>query len=98
MNDKPHAKRWIWTARVYWVAALLAIYVLGIGPACRFKSDVGEVLGYDLCEDCVWTFYKPLVLISRNDLARGLIVDYINWWGPECHVVYNHEYCDGIDY
>jgi len=63
--------------RVLTVLALIALYVLSIGPAAKL-SEMGVVPW----EDCV-LFYLPLFAGSACvPGGHKLLTTYIHWWSP----------------
>jgi hypothetical protein len=63
--------------RLGWVLALLALYVLSIGPVGRL------VMAGFLNERVFVVLYAPLVFASRNSkLCENALTWYDSLWGP----------------
>ena len=59
------------------IALVLAIYVLGIGPAYRWGFSADPVASR-------WTYrtYWPLATLSRYRIPGTVLAAYINLWSP----------------
>ncbi len=74
MTDKPHRVWWgrgTWT----WIVVLLALYVVSMGPACRFCFDYHHSPGPLLL------VYRPIWELSRFQFPGKPLASYLSLWG-----------------
>jgi hypothetical protein len=90
MSDEPYRKRWR-IMRLAWTGpALFALYVLSIGPVCRFGC------GSDESMRTANDFYAPLRPLARLSAlaaprdSEGILAAYILLW--EENIVFDYEW------
>jgi hypothetical protein len=76
MSDEP--KKRMRTGAVI-IVVLLALYVLGAGPAYRWGFTGDPVAAH-------WTdrVYWPLARLSRHRIPGTVLAMYVNLWSPPC--------------
>ncbi|HET6329128.1 MAG TPA: hypothetical protein VFG04_30875 [Planctomycetaceae bacterium] len=81
-QKKPNGERSGWRSAIWFAVLLLAIYVLGIGPAARFEFTYKashRVRFHDV--------YAPLDELARFKAPGKVIAFYIKLWVPSnCYV------------
>jgi hypothetical protein len=64
------------------IPMLLALYVLGAGPACRWGN-----LGNPVTARWTQIAYRPVFVLARHKVPGTILANYINLWSPQRSVV-----------
>jgi hypothetical protein len=77
MSHEPKKKR-LWSrAWIWWVAALLALYPLSIGPAFLLCAKTNSGAGLVL----FGVAYAPLIWVCEQSPAlKSAMRSYLDWW------------------
>jgi hypothetical protein len=79
MTDKPHGKQWQWRLAAWIVVALLALYVLSMGPAYKCAQSTGD--------DGFIVIYAPLEWAMANCGPVDFILRWeLRLWGLPVNV------------
>jgi hypothetical protein len=81
MSDEAEQRWWWW---LWWGAAILAVYVLSIGPAWRWALSAGSLTETGQRIRAMYTIYAPIYWLNDNFDRTGHGMDwYKSKWEPE---------------
>jgi hypothetical protein len=86
MSDEPkkRSRRWLWWGAAIIAAAIIAVYVLSIGPAWRWALSADSLIETGQRLRTLHTAYAPVYWIKyRFELPCHVIDWYTSkWWDP----------------